>query len=202
MNQMNQMNQLPLEVWWLILGELKDDLRDLFLNMRVSKFFYQVVQDILFHCYKIKRFKEPSVFSERPRNVIKKTINISKVMQHSEPLDYFHLYCDREVVQEIDIIYRFITNFSANVPKDWVPSLESTNYLSYYFLTVPLFDQQPNLFYVDFKKKIQRFFTNQQECDLLKKFIETLERKTTFLRLYKTSPIEPSVYLLFQSSHS
>ena len=192
MNQMNQMNQLPLEVWWLILGELKDDLRDLFLCLRVSKFFYQVVQDILFHCYKIKR----------PRNVIKKTINISRVMQRSESLDYFHLYCDREVVQEIDIIYRFITNFSANVPKDWVPSLESTNYLSYYFLTVPLFDQQPNLFYVDFQKKIQRFFISQQSCDSVTKLLETLERKTTFLRLVKTSPIEPSVYLLFKSSHS
>ncbi len=73
-------------------------------------------------------------------------------------------------------------------------------------LTVPLFgnqsDKDSGLFYVDFQKKIQRFFISQQSCDSVTKLLETLERKTTFLRLVKTLPIEPSVYLLFQSSHS
>lgn len=172
------MIELPLELRSLILAELKDDLIQVFRLMRVSKSFHQDAIYVLNNVFKIKL---PS--STNPPSIKKCIIDLGFVY-HSHEKESFDLYFDSgdDSIQHIDIVYRFIRNFSIVVKGKWMPSLGShprnVNYLTRYML-IP--DALVDHKYIDMCSDEVRFQSQKDCCECIE-LLNRLEEKTTFIK--------------------
>ena len=191
------MTSLPLEIWCLIFKweRFKDDLRDLFLCLRVSKSFYEIIQFVLNHNFRIKG----------PRNVKKSTISFINVCHRqleggTEKYHLYEMYCDSDVVKDIDILYQFFRHFSGRKHLNfWKPVLNPIlnvrNYFNCYFLRPPNSRNQRVIGF-GFNTNPNQFLKTKDEVDDCIKLLENLEQKTTLIRL------GVRCYCLFEKFHS
>lgn len=158
---------LPFELWCLIFAQFRDDVIQVFRLMEVSKSFRQVAIYVLNHTFKIKL--------GNPKSIKKCRVHFNFVY-HSHHVDYFDLFYDSKSIVDIDIIYRFIRNFSTKVPKDWKPTLHDCHYLNRYY---PEQEKNHKFIQVSFLKEV---FKSQKEIDECVKLLNQLEQKTTFIQ--------------------
>lgn len=163
---------LPFELWCLIFAQFRDDVIQVFKLTRVSKIFRQVAIYVLNHTFKIKLCN--------PKSIKKCRVHLNFVLYFSRNLpttDYlFDLFYDSKSIVDIDIIYRFIRNFSTVVPKDWNPSPNNYHYLNRYYL-----EKEKNRIYIC-SRSYDQIFQSQKDCDECAKLLNQLEQKTTFIQ--------------------